>query len=128
MSAVTSILARRREAALLFALATVLLLPAIAFAQIGGDARTLTDGILVQFRPIIRAAHFIIIVVAIFLALFNFFKASKGDTKGWITGGLLLIVAFFLLTPATILTMIGMGNLAGCVTFVLTGAGTCAAL
>jgi hypothetical protein len=116
MNAVKSFFNRHREVSLLALAFALVLVPTAVFAQSILSETGAAESMLTVVRPIFKLAQFVIVIVAFVLALVNAFKASRGgDSKGWITALVLMVVAALVAVPAMILGMLGMTDVAKCV-------------
>ena len=89
--------------------ATGILFPVDLLAQLP-SATTVTGTMQPWASGWISLGRVLLGVACIIMAIFEAFKAAKGQSKQWIVAILLLLVGMFALSPSGILTMIGLGN------------------
>lgn len=82
----------------------LVVLPTALFAGAGADDPVLSSADAIEsmmnvIRPIFQIVQFVLVIAAVVLALIQGFKASRGDSRGWINAGLLLFVALIIALP-----------------------------
>jgi hypothetical protein len=93
-----------------FVAAALILTPGAALAQLPNFTAAQT-AIQTTLTPLFQLLRYLLVGFCIVLGLWEAFKASRGQAKGWFTAILLFIVAGIALAPGGFFNLIGMRQL-----------------
>jgi hypothetical protein len=94
-----------------FAAVALVLVPADVLAQLPNFTKA-EEAMKATVKPLFQLLRYLLVGFCIVLGLWEAFKASRGQAKGWFTAILLFIVAGIALGPAGFFNLIGMNQIA----------------
>lgn len=96
----------------LFLVALVLILPDAGWAQQLFNTTTASNNLKATIKPLVQFFQWVIGGACLLVGMWEAFKASRGNSKGWINALLLWAVGAFVFAPSTILNALGFNSLA----------------